>query len=351
MLRGRGLSTASTALAVTGPGHLLPPSDRHTPHAHLFRPPSEQSLDAALADTRTLLDRHGHLVVVHPTTLPTPHLHRLHAIRSLLESDRIALLPSSLPPLGIAVLVRQLRQLSACDFSPGVLGAAGRLLGHYIHAGALVNSVARLDRLEHVRVPFAAHARSWLPGVQFAVLAAPVAQVVRLGGGGTGGGTSGGTGGETEGVREEADAAEAEVALHGPRFATRLTVARRRLVSDWVTGTLARRWQAGPAVEVELPADSPAWWGTGKLVEFAAGIPDVSVLYRLVASVRRDECHWCGLELIGDRCAFCAAPVPSGAARGPSRPAAPPGARPPYGHPPGAAGSLRTAVVADPRGL
>src|SRR5204862_5807011 len=48
---------------------------------------------------------------------------------------------------------------------------------------------------------------------------------------------------------------------------------------------------------------------TQKLIEFAAAIPDPSVLHRLVSSVRREECRWCGLELIGERCAFCATPV------------------------------------------
>jgi hypothetical protein len=60
--------------------------------------------------------------------------------------------------------------------------------------------------------------------------------------------------------------------------------------------------------EVPLPAESPGWWGTGKLIEFAAALPDISVLYQLVASVRREECRWCGLELIGDRCGFCSSP-------------------------------------------
>lgn len=73
-------------------------------------------------------------------------------------------------------------------------------------------------------------------------------------------------------------------------------------------------------MENPLPADSPAWWATGKLVEFAAAIPDIAMLYQLVASVRREQCRWCGAELIGDRCGFCAAPLVA-------PPAAVPGAR------------------------
>lgn len=350
----------TTALAVTSHDHMLPPPDRHTPRAHVFKPPEEQPFDAALAETQSLIEQHGYLVVVHPATLSKPFLHRLHAVRSVLESDRIALLPTTLPPLGTGVLVRQLRQLSLCEFSPGVLGAAARLLAHYVYAGALLNSVAKLD---HVPVPLTAHAKSWMPKAQFAVLAAPTPQLVRLDGGAGGAGAGGGGGNGGTGPK-------AQATLAGPQFATRLTVARGQLTSDWVTSTLARTWNTSGVQEAYLPKESPRWWGTGKLVEFAAAIPDVSVLYQLVSSVRRDECHWCGLELIGDRCAFCAAPAPQGSASrraspGPAASRTSAGARTAAGGRGGAGlnGYRRAAaaepsstharhtVVADPRGL
>lgn len=397
-----GMCTASAALAVTSPGHLLPPLDRHTPRAHVFPGPREQPLESALADARALLDQHGHLLVVHPSTLPTAHLHRLHTVRNLLESDRVALLPSALPPLGTAVLVRQLRQLSQCGLGPGVLGSAARLLSHYVHAGAELNSVARLDR---DRVPvapgtLAGHARSLLPGARFAVLASPRPRLVRIGDGegsgarparrlpGAGGPHAAGTpdpradadegphaGAHADAGRGGAGVEEAETGLPGPTFATALTLARGRLGSDWVARTLAPRWRSGAVHEVKLPDESASWWGTGRLVEFAAAIPDVSLLHRLVASARRAACPWCGLELIGDRCAFCAAPVPSDppapAARTspssssppslPARGAAPYSPYPPYDprapqQPPAGphrpdGPALRHAVVADPRGL
>lgn len=281
----------TTAVAVTSHSHMLPPPDRHTPRAHVYEPPEEQQFEVALAQTQRLLEQHGHLIVVYPATLPKPFAHRLHAIRSVLETDRMALMPTALPPLGTGVLVRQLRQLSLCEFSPGVLGASVRLLAHYIYAGALLNSVAKLD---HLPVTYTEHARSWNPKAQFAVLATPTPQLVRTDSG-------------AKGV--------ARAALTGPQFPTHLTYAPGQLASDWVTGLLAPQWRVGQVQEAYLPAESPRWWGTGKLVEFAAAIPDVAVLYRLVSSVRRDECHWCGLELIGDRCAFCAAPVPVGSSR------------------------------------
>ncbi|WP_412076971.1 hypothetical protein ACLF6K_17980 [Streptomyces xanthophaeus] len=294
-----------TAIAVTSADLVLPAPDRHTPGAAVLHPPGSLDLEGALAETSTLLEGHGHLVALVPSWLPRATVQRLHTVRAILETDRIALLDIDLPPLGTALLVRQLRQLSVCDFSPGVIASAARLLSHYIYAGALLGSVAKLDR---VPVGLKAHARSWSPSAQFAVLAHPAPHLVRLGGS-AGSRTARGTHGSPR-SRGSHGSQGADAALPaGPEFATHLTFARGQLASDWVAAELAPAWQVQGVMENPLPADSPAWWGTQKLVEFAAGIPDPNVLYQLVASVRRDECRWCGLELIGDRCGFCSAPL------------------------------------------
>lgn len=283
-----------TAIAVTSADLVLPATDPHTPTAAVVPPPDAQPLDAALTALRVLVEQHGHVIVLYPASTPAPHVRRLHTVRALLESDRIALLPLDLPPLGAAVLVRQLRQLSVCDFGPGVLASAARLLAHYVHTGAVLGSVARLDR---VPVSLKAHARSWVPGSQFAVLAHPEPRLLKLG---------------TQDARPFA----------GPQFANRMVVARGRLVSDWVTGTLAAAWRVLGVDEATLPAGSPAWWGTAKLTEFAAFLPDLPVLHQLVSSVRRETCAWCGIELIGDLCGFCAAPLAPPALPEPRRPVA-----------------------------
>ncbi|MFF8603670.1 hypothetical protein ACF065_30165 [Streptomyces sp. NPDC015232] len=280
-----------TAIAVTGADLVLPPTDPQTPPAAVLPGPETRPLDAAVADLRVLTERHGHAIVVCPEWAPPATARRLHAVRSLLESDRIAIVRTALPPLGTAVLVRQLRQLSVCDFSPGVLASAARLLAHYVYAGAVLGSVARLD---HVPVGLGSHLKGWLPGAHFAVLAGPEPRLVRLG--------SGGSGGSGAGPAET---------LPGPAFTTDLVLARGQLTTDWPTTDLAPAWRVRAVQEAVLPESSPRWWGTGKLVEFAAHLPDLPVLHQLVSSVRRETCHWCRMELIGDRCGFCAAPLPT----------------------------------------
>ncbi|MDG9691481.1 hypothetical protein QC281_15350 [Streptomyces sp. DH17] len=258
----------------------LPPQDERTLPAAVLQDVDQRPLERTLAELQGLVDHHGHVIVVCSQVLPASVERRLHTVRALLETDRIALFRPPLPPLGLAVLARQLRQLASCDIGPGVLASAGRLLTHYIHAGALLGSVARLD---HVPVGLKSHARSWMPGSQFGVVAHPVPQLVRIG---------------------------PEATLDGPEFGTRLLVAKGQLPSDWVTDTLAPSWRVQGLREMPLPADSPGWWGTGKLTEFCAYLPDLSVLYQLVTSVRQSRCHWCGIDVIGDRCVFCSATPP-----------------------------------------
>ncbi|MFE1234383.1 hypothetical protein [Streptomyces sp. NPDC058745] len=281
-----------TAIAVTSADLVLPPTDQQTPDAVVLPAPETQPLASAVADLQLLLDRYGHVIVVCPSSVPTATARRLHAVRSLLESDRIALVKSDLPPLGVAVLARQLRQLSACEFSPGVVATAARLLAHYIYAGAVLGSVAKLDR---VPVTLKSHVKGWMPGAQFAVLAGPVPQLIRIGPG-----------------------AEPPA---GPEFVTQLVLARGQLQTDWPAGSLVPRWQVQGVQEAPLPAESPRWWGTGRLVEFAAYLPDIAILHQLVSSVRRETCHWCRMELIGDRCGFCSAPVPTAPATATAPPA------------------------------
>ncbi|WP_245790534.1 hypothetical protein [Streptomyces monashensis] len=258
----------------------LPAQDERTVPAVVLSGIDQKPLEQAVVELHALIEQYGYLVVVCSRATPATVMQRLHTLRSLLESDRVAFLRPGLPPLGIAVLARQLRQLASCDLSPGILASAGRLLTHYLHAGAVLGSVARLDR---VPVGLKAHARSWVPGSQFAVLAHPEPQLVRIAPG---------------------------AALKGPEFSTWMLVAKGRLESEWVGG-LGGQWSVHGLREVPLPAESRDWWGTGRVIEFCGHLADLSVLYQLVTSVRQTSCHWCGLDVIGDLCVFCSATPPA----------------------------------------
>lgn len=235
-------------------------------------------LERHVTVTAAALEAHGHLVLLVPPEPTDPLRRRVHTVRAALEADRVAIVPIGLPPLAALLLAEQLRQLAATDLGPGVLAGAARLLSHYLHSGALLGSISRLDRVD---VPVGAHLKSLVPGRHFAVLAHPEPRLSE---------------------------ARPDAVPPGPAFLTQLAVAHGQGVdAGWVTGPLARAWRSQQVREVPLPADSARWWGTGRLVEFTAYIADVGVLYQLVTSVRRDTCGWCGLAVIGDRCLFCSA--------------------------------------------
>lgn len=236
----------------------------------------ELPLEEQVIRTSAALDAHGHIVALAPADPTDPARRRMHTVRSALEADRIAIVPLALPPLACTLLGEQLRQLTNTDLGPGVLAGAARLLSYYLHSGALLGSVAKLDR---VPVSVGAHVKSLVPGRHFAVLAHPEPYL--------------------------AEATEANTPP-GPGYQTQLAVAGKGLDPGWITGPLATAWHAQHLREVPLPADSARWWGTSRLVEFTAYIADVGMLYQLVTSVRRDTCTWCGLEVIGDQCLFCA---------------------------------------------
>jgi hypothetical protein len=232
-------------------------------------------LEDQLMRTSATLDAFGHIVALAPDDPADPARRRMHTVRSALEADRIAIVPLSLPPLARTLLGEQLRQLSGTDLGPGVLAGAARLLAHYLHAGALLGSVARLDRIP---VGVGAHVKSLVPGRHFVAIAHP------------------------EPYLGPADPAVPP----GPGYQTQLAVAGKGLDAAWITGPLATAWRAQHVREVPQEPDAAQWWGTSRLVEFTAYIADVGMLYQLVTSVRRDTCTWCGLEVIGDQCLFCA---------------------------------------------
>lgn len=233
-------------------------------------------LEEHVMRTAAALEQYGHLVALAPAEPTDPARRRLHTVRSALESDRIAVVPVTLPPLARVLLAEQVRQLAGTDLGPGVLAGAARLLTYYLHAGALLGSVTKLDR---VPVGVATHVKSLVPGRHFAVLAHPEPYLGQ---------------------------ADPDRIPPGPAYQTQLAVAGDGLDPAWITGPLASAWRTTHLREIPQPPDSARWWGTSRLVEFAAYIADIGMLYQLVTSVRRDTCTWCGLEVIGDQCLFCA---------------------------------------------
>jgi hypothetical protein len=246
-------------------------------------------------------------------------LHRhLQAVRAALDTSRLVLHPSPLPPLAVAVLAWSLAELAAAP------GTEAHRTGHGpVPDSVLASGVARLEqlicgaawlgsvaKLRHPAPSVALHARSWLPSAAFgAAVSVDHTELTRLRG---------------------------EAVLPLPS----LTPAAdwRVVVSDHGgdAGTVGRSLTArAPDVERLVVPPSPAgatWWGTDKLVEVAVAPRGPVRLRRALFGDRTpNECAWCGEDVLDDPCSLCGARADTGPLASGARPDPTPlasGARP-----------------------
>jgi hypothetical protein len=254
---------------------------------------------AALAGTlRPHLDAGETVVALWPQQ-DGEELHRhLQAVRSALDTSRLVLHPSPLPPLAVALLANSLAELAAAvTVAPGVVPQAD---GHgTVASSVLASGVGRLERLicggawlgsvaklRHPTPSVAMHARSWLPSAAFGgAVSAEHAELTRLHG---------------------------EAVLPLPSLAP---------AGDWQVwvsdhggdaGTVRRSLDTrAPDVERLVVAPAPAsvtWWGTDKLIEVAIAPRGVDRLRRaLLADRTPSRCGWCDAEVLTDPCPLCGA--------------------------------------------
>lgn len=243
--------------------------------------PSTRADDAALVELLEPQPESGERVVaIVGGWLGDEARMRIRAARSLLDTDRVALWTTDLPPLAAGVLAALAAALVDRLERPGALVAALPALERELVVVAWARSVSRLKRPSP---RLAQHARSALPGSGFGVGLAPEEFVRTL----------------------SREGREAPLALApGPM---QLVIA-----GDDETG---RRWMLEavnpalgtlPILELEAMAAAARWWGTAKVVEGVAAPTDRDALALRVLSGGLESCHWCGEALaVGTRCAFC----------------------------------------------
>ena len=270
-----------TAIAVTSADLVLPPHRPADAHRRRAQSPDDQPLDAALADMQRLLEQHGYVdrplsrlhpgaprpAAAHRPLRPGERPHRAARARPAAARARRA-------RTAVAAAVASATSARACSPPPpGCSPTTSTPAPCSAPSPSSTGSRSASSRTPSpgCRAPSSPYSPT------------PRPQLVKVG---------------------------ARTSLAGPEFATQLLVAPgASCQSDWVTGDpRARLAGPGRAARPPLPAESAALVGHRQAHRVRRRLPDVSVLYQLVSSVRREECHWCGLELIGDRCGFCSAP-------------------------------------------
>jgi hypothetical protein len=242
-------------------------------------PPDRDDL-RDLFDTIAAPARAGEsVIVVVGDWLPAETLSRVRTVHSLLETDRVAIHVTSLPPLAASVLAALAAALTPWAPSAGALAGALESVAGELVVLAWAGTVAGL---RHSEVSLLHHARSALPWSSFAIGVQPESFVVPLGRRG------------------------AELPLSPPAHPVDLLVAPADHGElDWIVQEVAPALGGATVRELHPTLHGSQWWGTSRLVE-AVGVP-TSLEWLAQATLPREvaPCAWCREPIAVSPCPFC----------------------------------------------
>ena len=207
---------------------------------------------------------------------------RLSLVRALLQTGRVAIHLTGLPPLAASVLAAVTAALAEHAASAGALAGAIADVAEQLAVLAWTPSVAGLD---HPEVSLADHARSALPWSAFAVGYAPEVFVQPL--------------------------SRGEVILDLPALveeSSLLIAPGERAEESDITAaleTIAAPLGAVQVRQLEPMMHAAAWWGSTRTIEIV-GVPvRLSRLAELTLPREVTPCRWCGELIAAPPCPLC----------------------------------------------
>ena len=224
----------------------------------------------------------GQVVVIAGDWLSPEALARLSTVRSLLQTDRVAIHVTHLPPLAASVLAAATAALADHALSAGVLVGALGAITEQLTVMAWSSSVAGL---QHEGVSLLDHARSALPWTSFAVGLTPQSFVQPL----------------------SANDAALDLAPAGEQISLLLAPGEKAEAADvqTVLDTVLPALEAAQIRQLEPTLHGSQWWGTSRLVEIV-GLPiDLRRLADLTLAREAGPCRWCGEPIAALPCPFC----------------------------------------------
>jgi len=233
----------------------------------------------------------GAVIVMVGEWLSEDALRGVRTVHSLLETDRVAVHVTPLPPLATSVLAALAAALAPSAPSAGALAGALDAIADELYVLAWTGSVASL---QHPSVSLLHHARSLLPGSAFGVGLQPDAFVQPV-------------------------SREPSVPLDPCEHPLELLVAPTENAElAWVLDVVAPALGGVSVRELAPTMHGPAWWGSSKLVE-VVGVPSsLTWLAEIAFADPAVPCTWCGEPILGVPCPFCGEATQSGAGRVPA---------------------------------
>jgi len=221
----------------------------------------------------------GSVIAIVPEWFGPDGLKRLEMARALLDTSRVVIHVTPLPPLAATALASLASSLGPRLPSAGLLGSALPGLEEQLHAITWLGSVTGL---KHPAPSLGQHVASLTPNSAFGVSSHPHQAVHKL---------------------EPGQASVPQARVVRP---SRLIVAARNGDEGWITGPVNAQLGTLPLVRVEPTPGGPSYWGTNKLVEAVVCPADADGLAQeLLQSVDSWGCRWCGELIARSPCPMC----------------------------------------------
>ena len=244
-----------------------------------IEPPKREGATVLVDAVTSGLDAGGHVIAIVPTWVGTEGEIRLEMVQSILDTDRLAIHRTALPPLAGAVLASLASSAAAHVPGPGVLASLLPEFEAELHVFTWLGSVSGLST---PAPSLGQHMASLTPGTAFGVSSWPQPSVHKLRSG------------------------SPTVPLPALTRPSRLVVAPRSGDASWITGTLNGALGGLPVRQVDPTPHGPEWWGTQKLVESVVYPADVPKLVaELAAGLELWTCRWCRERIARVPCPLC----------------------------------------------
>jgi hypothetical protein len=245
----------------------------------VLEPPAQDDADILVRAIESGIEYGGHVVAILPQWFPPEGALRLAMASSMVDTDRLAVHETALPPLAAAVLASLASAAVPHVPSAGVLASLLPELEAELHVFTWLGSVSGLS---NPQPSFGQHVASLGPRSAFGVSSWPEPSVHKL------------------------EPGKATVPLPQIARPSRMVVAPRGGDAEWAMKIVNRELGGLPVAEVAPTPGGPAWWGTSKLVESVVYPVDVPELVaELVDELEPWVCRWCRELVASAPCPLC----------------------------------------------
>jgi len=228
------------------------------------------------------------VIVIMGDWLPEEALRGVRTVHSLLQTDRVAVHVTGLPPLAASVLAALAGALAPHAPSAGALAGALETIAGELYVLAWTGSVAGL---KHPSVSLFHHARSLLPGSAFGVGLQPEAFVQPI-------------------------SRDPDVPLTAPEHPLELLVAPTETAElSWTLEFVAPALGDVPVRELPATMHGPDWWGSSRLAEIVGVPSSLESLADVAFAEPAVPCGWCAEPILATPCPFCGEAAAPGANR------------------------------------